>query len=72
MLPYQERVIEERAQLSEKLVKLDAFLDRRNVSAASDTVNSLGEDERRRLVRQSLAMQNYLDILDERIAAWTA
>lgn len=63
MAPHQERVIAERDELSEKLDKLRTFL-------TSMIFTSLPRDEQRRLTRQTLIMSDYLDVLDERIAAF--
>ena len=63
MKPYQERVIEEKMELDEKIVKLLAFIEGPLFSALSD-------DERRRMHRQLRAMGDYSDALNERIAAF--
>lgn len=59
--PHQERVIEERAQLVDKVDKLDAFL-------FGKTFNSLAEVEQLRLLKQLAYMKMYLNVLGERIA----
>lgn len=60
MQPFQERVVEEREQLAERLAKLDDFLG---------TLGwKLPPDEASRMLRQQTAMSIYLNILDERIA----
>jgi hypothetical protein len=62
--PHQQRVVEERSDLAQRLERLRAFL-------RSDTCAQLvHEDERGRLVRQSVYMASYLQVLDERIAAF--
>ena len=61
MLPHQERVVTERAELSEKINKLLTFL-------TTDTFKSLPEREQYLLNRQVSHMGFYLDTLDERIA----
>lgn len=62
---YQQRVIEERDALSEKLGKLSVWL---NGKAFRDTVP---KDEQFRLRVQADVMRAYLLILDERIAHFT-
>ncbi len=64
MQPYQQRVVEERDQLAERLTKLGKFIDEGMVFCA------LPLDERRRLENQAAVMDEYLAILNERIAAW--
>lgn len=63
MQPWQMRVGEERKQLSDRLLRLNAVLDQ-------GPENHFGAAEVRRLERQRLIMRLYLDVLDERIAAW--
>jgi len=60
---HQIRVIEERVALAEKLDKLRTF-------TSGAFFQTVVRDEQRRLVRQSLIMSDYLDILDQRIAAF--
>lgn len=64
LLPHQQRVIDESAALSEKLVALIAFI------ATNPVFNDLPEMERVRLHLQFRAMQEYSNILTERIAAF--
>ena len=59
---YQERVIEEKKQLDDKLNKLRAF-------NRSRTVDITG-DERERLARQEYIMLLYAQVLNERIRAF--
>lgn len=61
--PHQQRVIDERAELNDKMVKLEAFTD-------TPLFASLDEAERRRLMAQHGAMFAYSTILTERIAAF--
>jgi hypothetical protein len=61
MRDYQLRVVQERKELSEKLEKLEQFL------MGNDYLNLAGS-EQNRLVRQTLIMVDYRDVLDERIA----
>ena len=63
MPPHQRRVINERAELEERLDKLTAFL-------ATPTFESLADAEQERLVRQSGVMVQLSDVLAERIAAF--
>lgn len=65
LLPHQQRVIDEKAELDTKLANLIPFL-------SSDTCHSLPFDERGRLKRQSEIMVDYSKILGERIAAFPA
>lgn len=62
--PHQQRVVEEKDELDTKLGKLRAFFD-------TQTFLSLPEDERRRLMRQSVVMTEYSTILGERITGFT-
>jgi hypothetical protein len=64
MQPFQQRVIDEKKELDEKLQRLGAFFD-------NETFNGLPEDERIRLKRQESLMQAYSEVLGERIAAFT-
>ena len=63
MEPYQERVVYERANLAERIEKLKAFI-------AGDIFTSLSCEEQNRLVKQNIFMGLYLEVLDERIAAF--
>ncbi len=62
MLPYQDRVIAEHAELTARIEKLSAFLTSKRASS---------EVEHRLLLLQRLAMLMYQAILAERIAMWT-
>lgn len=64
MKPYQERVVQEKAELDEKLAKLHEFNSTNKVFFMMD------QDERNRLLRQRVVMQEYSDILGARIAAF--
>jgi hypothetical protein len=64
MQAFQERVVNERKELSDKLVKLEAFLP-------TDVFYTLPSAEQDRLKRQRAAMSTYLAVLDERIAVWS-
>lgn len=63
MQPYQQRVIDERQQLRERLDKLENFL-------AGDLFRSLNHEEGVLLWAQRGAMAQYLAILDRRVANW--
>jgi hypothetical protein len=63
MQPHQERVINEKSELDEKLAKLHKFLH-------SDFYQQLSSDERMRLLRQSIHMEDYTKVLGERIVAF--
>ncbi|WP_118181283.1 crAss001_48 related protein [Paraburkholderia phosphatilytica] len=64
MSDYQARVIEEFEELSDRLVKLQAFITSSPVHAA------LPDDERTRLAAQCAAMTTYAYVLLERIKAF--
>lgn len=61
MQPYQQRVVEEKAQLDERIEKLAAFRNGEKFLAISDL------SEQRRLVEQLQIMREYSHILAERI-----
>lgn len=63
--PHQLRVVEEKAELDEKLGKLRAFFD----GSVFPTVNKA---EQYRLVYQAELMGKYSRVLGERIAAFAA
>ncbi len=63
MPPHQERVVTERDELDEKLHKLEVFLQ-------GTLYASLPEGEKTRLVMQQGFMAGYLQVLNERIAAF--
>lgn len=63
MAPHQQRVVDEHGELTERLEKLKAFFSN-PVFVALDS----GEQDRMR--RQADAMQDYADVLTERIAAF--
>lgn len=65
MAPHQQRVVDEKADLDEKLTKLVAFF-------GNPLWATLPSDEQARLSRQSEVMREYSDILGERIAAFPA
>ena len=63
MKPYQERVVDEKRDLDEKLSKLAAF-------GTTPLFTALTPDEQGRLNRQHTVMEEYSRILGERIAAF--
>ena len=63
MLPHQERVIAEQAELNTKLNSLSIFM-------AGNSYNTLNSDERDLLRKQQRAMEEYSRILNQRIAAF--
>ena len=63
--PHQQRVVDEKRELDEKLTKLDAF-------GRTELFASLPADEQGRLNRQHSLMGQYSDVLAERIAAFPA
>jgi len=62
--PHQQRVLDEHAELLERLNKLRAFTD------GTPLFQGLPEAERLRLWRQRAAMVAYEQVLRERIEAW--
>jgi hypothetical protein len=63
MQPHQERVVAEKAELDEKVSKLDAFIH-------GPVYSSLPEPERLRMMRQFCHMKDYSNVLAERIGAF--
>jgi len=61
MQEFQQRVVDEKAALDDKLTRLTTFV-------GSETFNGLPEDEQERLHRQEMLMELYSDVLAERIA----
>jgi|GEM_PF-1620193 len=61
--PHQQRVVDEKRDLDERLAKLVAFFN-------TPIFAGLDEEERQRLEHQAAAMQEYSTILGERIAAF--
>ncbi len=64
MESYQERVIEEKKELDEKINRLSNFIN-------SDKYNQIDVSGRIRFDRQLAAMQTYSNILNERINTFT-
>jgi hypothetical protein len=65
LAPHQQRVVAEQAALNDKLSKLVAFFD-------TAIYAGLADDEKDRLSHQGSAMQEYSNILGERIDAFNA
>jgi hypothetical protein len=63
MLPHQQRVVDEKLELDEKLGKLSCFAD-------SEMFAILSANEQTRLLRQYSYMTMYSKVLGERIAAF--
>lgn len=63
MEPHQQRVVDEKTALDARLAALRTFL-------GGDIFNNLPNPEQSRLTRQAGVMQEYSDILAERIAAF--
>ena len=63
LLPHQQRVVDEKRELDEKISKLGPFLN-------SSIFKSLDGDEQERLCDQYEVMQVYSNILRDRIAAF--
>lgn len=61
--PYQQRVIDEKKDLDGKIKRLDAFVN-------SEKFPTLAKEERERMDRQFFIMQQYSEVLGERIAAF--
>lgn len=64
MQPHQQRVIDEKKDLDEKLTKLLNFV-------LTDTYDQLDREEKRRLGTQAHYMRMYSDVLGQRIAAFS-
>jgi hypothetical protein len=63
MQPHQQRVVDEKAELSDKLGKLESF-------TGGPIFSGLPPAEQARLARQLLIMQLYEQVLSERISAF--
>ncbi|HEX5362344.1 MAG TPA: hypothetical protein VFW49_14855 [Fluviicoccus sp.] len=62
--PHQQRVVDEKTELDDRLQKLDAFIK------GNPVFTSLAPEEQLRMVRQANAMSAYSEVLGERIAAF--
>ena len=65
MQPYQQRVVDEKTELDEKLTKLRAFC-----SQVGGEFDSLPTEEKQRLTEQEGHMAAYSGVLGRRIAAF--
>lgn len=63
MEPHQQRVVDEKNELSERLAKLLAFFQ-------TPIFEGLSEAERSRMRNQARFMDGYCSVLEERIAAF--
>lgn len=63
MQEYQQRVVNEESELTDKLNKLTAFFE-------TDRYKALHDAEQERMYRQSQHMSKYRDVLLERIQAF--
>jgi hypothetical protein len=63
MQPHQERVVAERTELTDRLAKLAAFV-------GGGIYRTLDEAEQDRLIQQLVIMNQYVEILNDRIAAF--
>lgn len=63
LLPHQQRVVDEKAELDEKMDKLTAFMD-------TPIFATVPAAEQERLVMQLMHMGSYTAVLHERIAAF--
>ena len=68
MLPHQERVVNEKAELEEKLGKLRSFFNTSTYASMADEKS--GREEQDRLNEQADIMDRYISILRDRIAAF--
>jgi hypothetical protein len=64
MLDYQQRVVDEKIQLDERLEKLREFMK-------GNFFKKVKEEEQKRMMRQEASMDIYSDVLGERIAAFS-
>jgi len=60
---WQERVIQEKKELDEKIIKLQTFID-------GEEIKTIDETESLRLEVQLTLMQGYSNILEARITSW--
>jgi hypothetical protein len=60
LIPYQQRVVDERQSLHHRLERLQAFM-------TTETCHELPFEERSLLVRQARIMSEYLEVLSDRI-----
>jgi hypothetical protein len=65
MTEHQERVVAEKAELETRLEKLEAFID------SNAIYNTLHPQEQHRLRSQRYFMSGYVEVLQQRIDAFT-
>ena len=65
LAPHQQRVVQEKEELDEKLSKLSAFIDSPNFTITVNDGNEIAL-----LICQEEIMKDYSEILAERIAAF--
>jgi hypothetical protein len=70
LAPHQQRVVDEKAELDDRIQKLAAFID--TFDKGFSIFAGLPEPERVRLYAQHRAMTTYSTILGERIAAFVS
>ena len=63
MQPHEQRVLDEKTELDDKLTKLRQFI-------SSPTFTGLPSEEQVRLIRQAQYMTEYSNVLAERIGAF--
>lgn len=61
MKPYQQRVIDEKTELDERLSKLEAFRE-------TDAWDQLPDEDQDLLINQTVIMHQYSEVLERRIA----
>ena len=66
LLPYQQRVLEEKEQLDVSIRKLDKFIN------SDEFTSSVVSDEQARLKLQLFLMKQYSDVLNERLKAFVS
>jgi len=66
MQPHEQRVLDEKRELDERLVKLVSFI------TSSPTFRSLDPEDQRLMREQRKAMLDYSDTLESRIARFTS
>jgi hypothetical protein len=65
-LPWQDRVIQEKAELDDKLLRLSSFI------VGAPEFDDLKETEKELLIKQESLMSQYSEVLDARIDGFRA